>query len=329
MNQREKGLFAGRGIHLPSLKAIALTVGCAFVAGIAVGWGTGLVGGNLAAPEPSVTPTPTAEPTSTVDVSLPPLEPLDRELDDADRDAGITSLVVPEAGDGVYTTVTADAEATGSAQAVRYVRVDVENGLALQGDAVAAFVLDSLNDPRGWGASGRYEYVPTTGAADIRVALATPYTAAATCPTPHAPASVGAQPTATAQDSAEPSEDGSAEPSAEPSGAPSSSATAASPVEDGTCADRGLIMISAYDWAAGLDAYGDDRQGARDYFLNHGVGHVLGEEDGICASGRALVMTDQRELSDDCEPNPWPFPDQPLPDPSASPSPTATRSDDE
>ncbi|WP_160297439.1 DUF3152 domain-containing protein [Demequina flava] len=330
MSERERGLFAGRGIHLPSWKAIIVTVAITFVAGLAVGWGTSLVGGNLATVEPSLSPSATPEPSPTVDVSLPPLEPIDRELDEDDINAGLTSLAIPERLDGMYTTVTADAEPTGDAQAIRYVRVDYETGLGINDLALASYVLDVLNDPRGWGANGRYEYVPTAGVADIRVALASPYTATLTCPNPHAPASLGVQadPTATPSASAEASADASPESSPSPSSSASASPSV-SAEQEGTCADRGLIMISAYDWAAGLDSYGDERNESREYSVSHGVGHVLGEEDGICASGRALLMTNQEELPDECTPNPWPYPDEPVPEPSPTPEPSVSPSADE
>lgn len=292
-------MFARRRTGGPSPKAVAIVVAAAFVGGIAVGWGTGLVGESLAAPEPTVSPTPSPDPSATPEISLPDLAPIDRELDEADRLAGLTRLEVPTTGAGTFTTVSSDGEATADAAAVKTVRIEFEDGLQLDGQALAEFVLAVLNDPRGWGARGRYEFVPTTGASDVRVVIASPVTTASTCLTPHAAASsVG-----TADDAA----------SAEPT-------VTASPAEAVTCADRGLVMISGYDWAAGLDAYGTDTTGARAYLVNHGVGHLLGTADEVCESGRAPIMADQRELPEVCEPNPWPSPDEPLPEPSTTAS---------
>ncbi|WP_062069735.1 DUF3152 domain-containing protein [Demequina sediminicola] len=312
MKARSKGLFAARGIHFPPAKAIAVTVIAAFIAGIAVGWMTGLVGSNLAQPEatPSTSPTPDVAPT--VEVSLPPMEPITRELDDGDRLAGITTFTVSSASNGVYVTATQDGEPTGDAQGVRYVRVDYEEGLAMNGDALADYVLSILNDPRGWGARGRYEYVPTSGAADIRVAIASPYTAAATCPNPHAASSLGIT-----DDAPEEGAVGDASATPEPSVEPSPTAED----DNKSCADAGLVMISAYDWSAGIPTYGDDRAGSRAYLVSHGLGHVMGEEDGTCASGVAFIMTDQAQLPDNCTANPWPYPDEPVPAPSPTPEP--------
>lgn len=298
-------MFAGRGISLPSIGSIALVVVVAFAAGIGVGWGTGLVADRLAAPEPSASPSPSASATPTVDVSIPPLDPVERDLDEADALAGVESLEVVREGAGNFETVTVDGEPSGGGASVRWVRVEFEDGLAIDGTALGEFVLDTLNDPRGWGARGRFEFVPTGGAPDLRIVLASPFTAAATCPNPHATAPAGAL----------------VDPSATPDPAPSPSAAAS---DEATCADQGVVMLSHYDWIAGLDAFGDDRTGARQYLVNHFVGHALGDPDVECTSGRAPVMTDQAALDDGCEPNPWPRPDEPVADPSESADETAT-----
>ncbi|WP_159449588.1 DUF3152 domain-containing protein [Demequina sp. NBRC 110057] len=304
MTDDKKRLFAGRGITPKGGLVVAGIVVGAFALGIGVGWGTSLVGGELAAPAPSVTASPTASETATPEVSLDPMEPIDRELDEADAAAGLVSLEVPTQADGTFHTVNGDAQPTGDAKSVKWVRVETEDGLTLDGDALATFVIDTLNDPRGWGAKGLYEFVPTTGAPDVRIVVASPTTAAVRCPTPHVAARIGAVTDATA--------------SASPSPTPEASAAT-------SCADEGLVVVSLYDWAAGLDGYGDDRTGAREYLVNHGLGHVLGEEDVTCTSGRAPVMADQADLDDACDPNPWPSPDEPVgtDEPSADASATA------
>lgn len=304
-------MFAGRGISLPSLGSIALVVIVAFVAGIAVGWGTGLVADRLAAPAPSPSPSPSVSETPTADVSLPPLEPVERELDESDELAGLTGLEVVREGEQSFVTVTVDGEPSGGSASVRWVRVEYEEGLGMDGRALGDFVLDTLNDPRGWGARGRFEFVPTGGAPDLRIVLASPYTAAVSCPTPHATAPAGAlvDPSATPEPAVDPS-------------------TAAD--EDISCAEQGVVMLNHYDWLAGLAAYGDDRTAARKFLVNHFVGHALGDADVECASGRAEVMAGQAPLAAECEPNPWPWPDEPVPDPSASPDATdAARPEDE
>ena len=60
--------------------------------------------------------------------------------------------------------------------AVRTVRVEVEDGLAVDGPAFAATVMATLNDPRGWGADGSVSFARTDGDAELRVILASPAT---------------------------------------------------------------------------------------------------------------------------------------------------------
>ena len=74
------------------------------------------------------------------------------------------------------------------------------------------------------------------------------------------------------------------------------------------CAEQDAIVVSVYDWIQGLPAFGDDRTSARAYFLNHGLGHVLGNSDATCKKGVANVMVNQRELPAKCTANAWPFP---------------------
>ncbi len=290
-------MFASRGISLPSIWSIALVVIVAFAAGIGVGWGTGLVADQLAAPGPSTSPSPSASPTPEIEVSLPPLATLDRELDEADALVGLNSLDVVRDGSRSFATVTADGEPSGGSASVRWVRVEYEEGLDLTGKAFGDFVLDTLNDPRGWGARGRFEFVPTGGAPDIRIVLASPGTALAACPNPHATAPAGAL----------------VDPSATPEPAVDTSTAAE---EDTSCAEQGVVMINHYDWMVGFAAYGDDRTAARQYMVNHAVGHVLSAPDEECSSGRAEVMADHNPLAEGCEANPWPWPDEPIVEPA-------------
>ena len=91
----------------------------------------------------------------------------------------------------------------------------------------------------------------------------------------------------------------------------------------------GVVVISSYDWTAGLADYGNDYGGSRRYLINHQVGHLLGKTDVACVPPRADVMVIQSaELPDGCKVNPWPFPDAAIQagDPSAEPSPSATPS---
>ncbi|WP_162197276.1 DUF3152 domain-containing protein [Demequina pelophila] len=307
MRQRSTGVFAGRGIALPPLWISALVVVAAFAAGIGAGWATGFVPDLYHAwtAEPEASASPTPEPRPTPDVSIDPIEPIERTLDDADRAAGLRSLTVPEAGEGTFTAALVDSEEREGAGPVKFVRVDVEDGLAINPEVLAQYVLDTLNDHRGWGAEGRQQFVLTDGVPDVRIVLASPVAAAILCPDEGA---IGASSL-----DVEPSP--AASPSAEPAASPSATLG---------CAERGVVPVSVEDWARGLDGYGEDRDGARRYLLGHGVGFTLGHDAVACESGRADVMADQRALPEACEPNPWPFPDaaEPAPVEGASPEPS-------
>ncbi|SEJ19531.1 DUF3152 domain-containing protein [Demequina mangrovi] len=296
MSRRSGGLFAGRGIALPGLRVTLGTIVACFAIGIGAGWVTAQVPDWYRAwsePEPTVSASPSATPEP--DVTLPEMAAITRPLDEDDAAAGIITTVVEERGEGTFSPATgspatsspsASAEASAEAAPTRYVRIDVEDGVAIDDDAFADYVMETLNDPRGWGSAGRLQFVLTDGAADVRVVLASPYTLALQCSDVHTAAETeGAAPSA----SAAPAEDAES--------------------SDPACASAGIVPVSTYDWTAGLERYGGKRVAARAYLLNHGVGHVFGSEDAECESGRADVMVDQAAMGKECKVNPWPFPD--------------------
>ncbi len=114
-------------------------------------------------------PEPTTEPVPTTP-SVPP----------ADAAAGVLSDVVPPVGTGGTVVVPGSAPAPGPGR-VRTVRVEVEGGLPVDGGAFAGFVLDTLNDPRGWGHDGSTSFARTDGDAEVTVVLASPETSARMC----------------------------------------------------------------------------------------------------------------------------------------------------
>jgi hypothetical protein len=98
----------------------------------------------------------------------------------ADRTAGLLGTTVAQHGGGRLVVVPGSMPAPGSGP-VKRVRVEVEAGLPIDGAVFAAFVLQTLNDPRSWGHGGRMTFARTSGAYDIRVVLASPDTSAALC----------------------------------------------------------------------------------------------------------------------------------------------------
>ncbi|MBE7700798.1 DUF3152 domain-containing protein [Oerskovia sp. Sa1BUA8] len=87
--------------------------------------------------------------------------------------------VVTDLG-GVLAVVPAEVPAPG-AGTVRTVRVEVEQGLPVDGETFADAVLATLNDPRGWGPVDGVTFARTGGDTDVRVVLASPATTDRLC----------------------------------------------------------------------------------------------------------------------------------------------------
>ncbi|MCB2412062.1 DUF3152 domain-containing protein [Demequina sp. TTPB684] len=325
MISRLTSVFAGRGISLPGLAVTAGVVLGAFALGLAAGWITDGLPQRLRAEDtPTASPSPTPDAGPTIEPSLPPLEPITRQLDDADREAGVVTTSYVVQGEGTFTVVPGTDTPDADGGDVRWVSVAVEDGVSADDEAFRDYVLDVLNDNRAWGTDGSLQFVATDGVADYRVLLASPYTTAAVCPDPHIAVTVGPVTNASPTPS----------PDAEADVAPGASGEAVNGVDgptpdaetDRLCAEDGVIVLSMYDWTAGLPAYGDDFTGARNYLLLHRLGHLMGREDTACATGRATTMDLQRDdFPEGCEVNPWPYPDAPATLPTPSPSPTAAK----
>jgi len=127
-------------------------------------------------------PDPVVAPSSAPDVVDPPptVAALPPGLTAADVSAGLLSADVPEVAGGTFVVVPGSDPGPGTAP-VRTVRVEVEQGLAVDGAAFAATVMATLNDPRSWGGDGSMSFARTDGDAEIRVLLASPTTVDALC----------------------------------------------------------------------------------------------------------------------------------------------------
>jgi len=99
----------------------------------------------------------------------------------ADRDVGLLSREVPAFATGELVVVPGSSPAPHPDRPVRSVRVEVEAGLAVDGELFAATVMATLNDPRSWGGDGSVTFARTDGPADIRVVLASPQKVDAMC----------------------------------------------------------------------------------------------------------------------------------------------------
>ncbi|MEU6813404.1 DUF3152 domain-containing protein [Streptomyces sp. NPDC046860] len=180
-------------------------------------------------------------------------------------------------GSGKFETVPGSAEAPGKGRKLTY-RVDVEEGLGLDGVLFAEAVQRTLNDERSWAHGGErtFERV-STGKPDFVITLASPGTTAEWC------AKSGLDTT-----------------------------------EDNVSCDSAAterVMINAYRWAQGSATYGDAKiYSYREMLINHEVGHRLGHGHVTCEKDGEIapVMQQQTKFLDHdgihCLPNAWPYP---------------------
>lgn len=180
---------------MPARRPLRGTLGAAVFAGVAAlaviglpaaGVSVGLITlpAGLVAPAPEPGPqvqtvgAPSADPAP---LSTPvPATPVPDAPTAEDSDAGILRRTVSDAGSGEFDVVPGSVPAPGPGD-VRAVRVEVERGLPVDGERFAAFVLTTLNDPRGWGHGGTMSFARTDGDAPIVVVLASPDTSAELC----------------------------------------------------------------------------------------------------------------------------------------------------
>ncbi|MER6334634.1 DUF3152 domain-containing protein [Streptomyces sp. NPDC001034] len=177
---------------------------------------------------------------------------------------------------GRFETVPGFDKAPGTGQKYRY-RVDIEQGLGLDGALFAEAVQKTLNDDRSWGHGGTrtFERI-SSGKPDFVITLASPGTTATWC------AKSGLDTT-----------------------------------EDNVSCDSAAtqrVMINAYRWAQGSKTYGDKIHMYRQMLINHEVGHRLGHNHVTCEKDGELapVMQQQTKFLDHdgihCLPNAWPYP---------------------
>nr|WP_237305008.1 DUF3152 domain-containing protein [Streptomyces qaidamensis] len=180
-------------------------------------------------------------------------------------------------GSGRFDAVPGIAEAPGAGQKFTY-RVDVEQGLGLDGALFAEAVQQTLNDQRSWAHNGARTFERIhSGKPDFVITLASPGTTADWC------AKSGLD---TTQDNVS---------------------------CDSAATER--VMINAYRWAQGSPTYGNSKIHAyRQMLINHEVGHRLRYNHVTCDKDGDLapVMQQQTKFLDHdgihCRANPWPYP---------------------
>ncbi|NEA63566.1 DUF3152 domain-containing protein [Streptomyces sp. SID12488] len=179
-------------------------------------------------------------------------------------------------GSGKFDAIRGFAKAPGAGRKYTY-RVDVEQGLGLDGGLFAQAVQKTLNDRRSWAHNGgrTFERI-SSGKPDFVITLASPGTTAFWC----------------AKSGLDTTEDNVS--------------------CDSASTDR--VMINAYRWAQGSKTYGDKIYAYRQMLINHEVGHRLGYGHVTCDKDGELapVMQQQTKFLDHdgihCRANPWPYP---------------------
>nr|WP_279627905.1 DUF3152 domain-containing protein [Cellulosimicrobium cellulans] len=153
---------------------------------------------------------------------------------------------------------------------VRSVRVEVEQGLPVDGEVLATAVLATLNDPRGWSGPDGVTFSRTAADdASIRVVLASPATTDRMC----APLATEGK------------------------------------YSCGNSVS-GVAVLNFERWVLGAPDFGDDVATYRQYLVNHEVGHVLGHGHEDCPAPGAVapVMVQQSISAQGCLTNGWPVP---------------------
>lgn len=179
-------------------------------------------------------------------------------------------------GSGKFEAIPGVDKAPGTGQKFTY-RVDVEEGLGLDGELFAEAVQKTLNDDRSWSHNGARTFERIySGKPSFVITLASPGTTAVWC------AKSGLDTT-----------------------------------EDNVSCDSAAterVMINAYRWAQGSETYGDRMYAYRQMLINHEIGHRLRFNHVTCDKDGDLapVMQQQTKFLDHdgihCRANPWPYP---------------------
>lgn len=79
-----------------------------------------------------------------------------------------------------------------------------------------------------------------------------------------------------------------------------------------SCRNGPLVVLNAWRWINGADAYAGDLPNYRRYLISHEVGHALGNAHQECPAPGAMapVMMQQTKGIGECLANPWPTPSQ-------------------
>jgi len=148
---------------------------------------------------------------------------------------------LPQSGPGTFVTAPGGSGRVGKGTPLRY-RVEVERGITISPEDVAAQVERTLADPRGWTADGHSAFQRvSSGPTDFRVRLATPATVDKIC----------------------------AEGGLDTGGKVN-------------CSVNHNVMVNLRRWVLATEFYPKDVVGYRSLIINHEVGHFLGHGHVTC-----------------------------------------------
>ncbi|MFJ6387987.1 DUF3152 domain-containing protein [Streptomyces sp. NPDC091972] len=179
-----------------------------------------------------------------------------------------SSTPLPRSGPGTFVVAPGGSGPVGKGTPLRY-RVEVEKGITISPEDVAAQVERTLADPRGWTADGHSAFQRvSSGPTDFRIRLATPATVDRIC----------------------------AEGGLDTGGTVN-------------CSVNRDVMVNLRRWVLATEFYREDVVGYRSLIVNHEVGHFLGHGHVTCpGAGRpAPVMMQQIKGLHGCVPNVWPY----------------------
>jgi uncharacterized protein DUF3152 len=177
-----------------------------------------------------------------------------------------------EHGAGSVSVVDSSSSVRGSGPLERFV-VEVEDGIAVDGDDFAAAVETTLSDPRSWGHDGQMSFQrvgaaeAAAGGYDFRVTLVSPGSMEKYCP-----------------------------------GVGTGGYT--------SCRFGERAVINLARWATAVPDYAGDVATYRQYVINHEVGHALGHGHEQCPGpGEPAPVMEQQTLGlQGCTKNAWPYP---------------------
>ncbi len=193
--------------------------------------------------------------------------------DEAGPDTATPEATLPEASmppsTGRFVTADASGDVVGTGSTVRRYQVQVETGIGLSPEEVAAEVEEILADPRGWTANGQDSFqLVSDGSYDFQVKVATPDTVDRIC----------------------------GEAGLDTHG-------------EVNCAVGDQAMVNLKRWTTGSPQFPGPLHEYRALIINHEVGHRIGHgHEGCPGPGQpAPAMMQQIDGLDGCTANAWPY----------------------